>query len=325
MSNKIEVSIAGSTGYTAGELLRILIFHPSVAKINALSSSQVGTPIADVHRDLVGDTELCFTDSVGEPDVLFLALGHGLSKEFLDKNPLPERCRVIDLGNDFRLEPHYAGRDFQYGLVDSFRSEVAAAHNIANPGCFATAIETALAPMAKAKLLSEDIHITALTGSTGAGKNPSATTHFSYRTDNVSIYKNFTHQHLGEIALHLGVLMGADVPQINFVPIRGDFARGIFASIYTKYDGVLDEAYELFESYYASSPFVHLSQKAVSMKEVVNTNKCLLHLEYHNGYLHITSVIDNLVKGAAGQAVECMNLMLGFGQRAGLSLKANAF
>ncbi len=325
MSNLIEVTVAGGTGYTAGELLRILINHPNVGKINVLTTSSAGVAVSDVHRDLFGDTDLCFTEDMGTPDVLFLCLGHGISKSFMDSHSVSDKCKVIDLGNDFRLEGSYAGRDYIYGLVDSYREAVVAAKNIANPGCFATAIQTAIAPLAKARLLRSDIHVTALTGSTGAGKSPSETTHFSYRTDNISIYKNFSHQHLGEISKSMSALMGSQIPQINFVPLRGDFARGIFASLYTEWSGDAEQAVELFKSYYADSAFVHVSDKSISLKEVVNSNKTLLHVEVHQGYIHIASIIDNLIKGASGQAVECMNLMMGYDQKAGLRLKSTAF
>ena len=335
MTKKINVTIAGGTGYTAGELLRILINHPYVGELTVLSSTSVGEEISSVHRDLFGDTNIKYTDNAGTPDILFLCLGHGLSKEFLDKTPLPSSCKVIDLGNDFRLEPNYKEREFIYGLTDTFKDKVLTANNIANPGCFATAIQSAIAPLAKAKALKESVHITAITGSTGAGKKPSETGHFSYRDNNISIYKNFTHQHIGEIKRTLTELQGCEAPEINFVPMRGDFPRGIFASIYTKWSGItkadgtigtsLEDAIEYFTNYYKESPFVHVSEKGISLKEVVNTNKVLLHIELHNGYIHIASIIDNLVKGASGQAVENMNLIMGYEQTTGLRLKASAF
>ncbi len=230
---KIKAAIAGGTGYTAGELLRILVYHPNVEITSVLSTTSVGQKISDVHRDLFGDTDLCFTDKVGEPDVVFLCLGHGLSKEFIDNTPLPDSCKIIDLGNDFRLEPQYKGREFIYGLTDTFKDKILKANNIANPGCFATAIQTAIAPLAKADAIVDDVHVTAITGSTGAGKKPGEKSHFSYRNNNLSIYKNFTHQHLGEIGRTLKELQGKE-SKINFIPMRGDFARGIFASIHTK-------------------------------------------------------------------------------------------
>ncbi len=333
----IKVSIAGATGYTGGELIRLLLNHPAVEIESLISTTSVGQSVSDVHRDLIGETDLKFTDKVGSPNVVFLCLGHGLSREFLDTTPLPEGCKIVDLGNDFRLEPEYKGKTFIYGLTDSFKSEILGADYIANPGCFATAIQTAITPLAKAGILDSEVHVTAITGSTGAGKKPGETTHFSYRDNNLSIYKNFTHQHLGEIKRTLGRLLGAgkEVPEVNFVPMRGDFPRGIFASVYTKWNGYLspdgvlknslEDAVELYNQYYKESPFVFVSEKGVSLKEVVNTNKILLHIELHNGYIHISSIIDNLVKGASGQAVENMNLIFGLEQTMGLKLKPSAF
>ena len=331
----IKVAIAGATGYTAGELIRILLNHPQVEIESVLSTTSVGQSVCDIHRDLIGETDLKFTDKPVNPDVVFLCLGHGLSREFLDNTPLPEHCKIIDLGNDFRLDPNYKGKEFIYGLTDTFKEEILKAEYIANPGCFATAIQTALTPLAKAGILESEVHVTALTGSTGAGKKPGETTHFSYRDNNLSIYKLFTHQHLGEIKRTLSTLLGHEAPQINFVPMRGDFTRGIFASIYTKWNGYkgadgslkqeLEDAVELYNEYYKESPFVFISSKGVSLKEVVNTNKILLHIELHQGYIHISSVIDNLVKGASGQAVENMNLIFGLEQTMGLKLKPSAF
>ncbi len=331
----IKVAIAGATGYTAGELIRILLNHPQVEIESVLSTTSAGQSVCDIHRDLIGETDLKFTDKPVNPDVVFLCLGHGLSREFLDNTPLPEHCKIIDLGNDFRLDPDYKGKEFIYGLTDTFKEEILKAEYIANPGCFATAIQTALTPLAKAGILESEVHVTALTGSTGAGKKPGETTHFSYRDNNLSIYKLFTHQHLGEIKRTLSTLLGHEAPQINFVPMRGDFTRGIFASVYTKWNGYkgadgslkqeLEDAVELYNEYYKESPFVFISNKGVSLKEVVNTNKILLHIELHQGYIHISSVIDNLVKGASGQAVENMNLIFGLEQTMGLKLKPSAF
>lgn len=331
----IKVAIAGGTGYTAGELLRILLYHPFVEIISVMSTTSVGEPISSAHRDLLGETNLTFSDTPGTPDVVFLCLGHGLSKEFLVTYPLPDTCKIIDLGNDFRLEPEYKGRKFIYGLTDTFKEQILSAGNIANPGCFATAIQSAVAPLAKAGVLADEVHITAVTGSTGAGKKPSETGHFSYRDNNLSIYKLFNHQHIGEIKRTLSELTGKAAPQINFVPLRGDFTRGIFASVYTKWNGVpkpdgtlgyeLQDATAYFKEYYKNAPFVHISDTNVSLKEVVNTNKVLLHIELHQGYIHIACVIDNLVKGASGQAVENMNLLFGLEQTTGLRLKPSAF
>lgn len=329
----IKVAVVGGTGYTAGELLRILINHPEVDVVSVLSSSSVGAYISSVHRDLLGETSLKFSDSKelselhAEIDVVFLCLGHGLSKKFLDDCKLSKRCKIVDLGNDFRLENRYNNMEFVYGLSEFFKQEVRKSNYIANPGCFATAILLGLSPLALKGALTDDIHVHAITGSTGAGKSPSESTHFSYRSSNISVYKPFTHQHLGEIEKNLSILMESKIPTINFVPMRGDFARGIFASIYTKCsdDSVLEGMKEYYQQVYKDSPFVFISDESVSLKEVVNTNKALIHIEKHNGYWHITSVIDNLLKGASGQAVQNMNLMFGLDESCGLHLKGSAF
>ena len=335
--SKIRVAIAGGTGYTGGELFRILLNHPNVEIVAATTTSSEGTPVASVHRDLIGETDLCFGTELNDPDVIFLCLGHGISRQFVNSHDIKPECRIIDLGNDFRLDGDYAGRHFVYGLCESAREEVAKAHDVANPGCFATAIQLATLPLAAAGLIQNEIHVTALTGSTGAGKKPGETTHFSYRSDNISIYKLFSHQHLAEIKQNLARVFKYDLnesprsegwnPAVNFVPMRGDFARGIFASVYTRaVEGMSQEDYQkLFEEYYAASPFVFHSKEGISMKEVVNTNKGLVHVELHDGYVHIASVIDNLVKGAAGQAVQNMNLMFGLPEDTGLRLKPSAF
>ena len=326
--NKIKVAIAGGTGYTGGELFRILLNHPHVEIVAATTTSSEGTPVSSVHRDLIGETDLCFGKELGDPDVVFLCLGHGISRQFVDTHDIKPSCRIIDLGNDFRLEGEYAGRKFVYGLCESAREEVKKAHDIANPGCFATAIQLAVLPLAAAGLIKDEIHVTAITGSTGAGKKPGETTHFSYRSDNISIYKLFTHQHLAEIKQNLArVGYPSEEPKVNFVPLRGDFTRGIFASVYTRAaEGTsLEEYRKLYEDYYAESPFVFHSNEGISMKEVVNTNKGLVHVELHDGYVHIASCIDNLVKGAAGQAVQNMNLMFGLEEDCGLRLKPSAF
>ena len=325
--SKIRVAIAGGTGYTGGELFRILLNHPNVEIVAATTTSSEGTPVASVHRDLIGETDLCFGTELNDPDVIFLCLGHGISRQFVDSHDIKPECRIIDLGNDFRLDGDYAGRHFVYGLCESAREEVAKAHDVANPGCFATAIQLATLPLAAAGLIQDEIHVTALTGSTGAGKKPGETTHFSYRSDNISIYKLFSHQHLAEIRQNLARVSEKQNPVVNFVPMRGDFARGIFASVYTRaVEGMSQEDYQkLFEEYYAASPFVFHSKEGISMKEVVNTNKGLVHVELHDGYVHIASVIDNLVKCAAGQAVQNMNLMFGLPEDTGLRLKPSAF
>jgi len=326
--NKIRVAIAGGTGYTGGELFRILLNHPYVEIVAATTTSSEGTPVTTVHRDLIGETDLCFSTGLNDPDVIFLCLGHGISRQFVDTHEIKPSCRIIDLGNDFRLDGDYAGRHFVYGLCESAREQVRSAHDVANPGCFATAIQLATLPLASAGLIKDETHVTAITGSTGAGKKPGETTHFSYRSDNISIYKLFTHQHLAEIRQNLVRVSGSsESPVVNFVPLRGDFARGIFASVYTRAaEGMTVEDYrKLYEDYYADSPFVFHSAEGISMKEVVNTNKGLVHVELHDGYVHIASCIDNLVKGAAGQAVQNMNLMFGLPEDTGLRLKPSAF
>ena len=322
----IRAAIAGGTGYTGGELFRILLGHPDVQIVAATTTSSDGVPVTSVHRDLVGETDLCFGTELNNPDVIFLCLGHGISRQFIDTHDISRDCRIIDLGNDFRLDEDYAGRHFVYGLCESARDEIVKAHDIANPGCFATAIQLALLPLASGGLINDEVHVSAITGSTGAGKKPGETTHFSYRDNNISIYKLFTHQHLGEIRMNLGSIAGKE-PVVNFVPFRGDFTRGIFASVYTRAtEGISETDYrQLFEEYYAASPFVFHSDEGISLKEVVNTNKALLHLELHNGYVHISSAIDNLVKGAAGQAVQNMNIMFGLPETTGLRLKPSAF
>ena len=322
----IRAAIAGGTGYTGGELFRILLGHPEVQIVAATTTSSDGVPVTSVHRDLVGETDLCFGTDLNNPDVIFLCLGHGISRQFIDTHDISRDCRIIDLGNDFRLDGDYAGRHFVYGLCESARDEIVKAHDIANPGCFATAIQLALLPLASGGLINDEVHVSAITGSTGAGKKPGETTHFSYRDNNISIYKLFTHQHLGEIRMNLGSIAGKE-PVVNFVPFRGDFTRGIFASVYTRAaEGISETDYrQLFEEYYAASSFVFHSDEGISLKEVVNTNKALLHLELHNGYVHISSAIDNLVKGAAGQAVQNMNIMFGLPETTGLRLKPSAF
>ena len=325
---KVRVAIAGGTGYTGGELFRILLNHPNVEVVAATTTSSEGVRVDSVHRDLIGETDLCFGYELNDPDVIFLCLGHGISRQFVDTHDIKPSCRIIDLGNDFRLDGDYAGRHFVYGLCESAREQVRAAHDVANPGCFATAIQLATLPLAAAGLIHDEVHVTAITGSTGAGKKPGETTHFSYRSDNISIYKLFSHQHLAEIKQNLLRVNGkSDGYVVNFVPLRGDFTRGIFASVYTKaVEGMSQEDYrKLYEEYYAASSFVFHSDEGISMKEVVNTNKGLVHVELHDGYVHIASCIDNLVKGAAGQAVQNMNLMFGLPEDTGLRLKPSAF
>ncbi|GLB52349.1 N-acetyl-gamma-glutamyl-phosphate reductase [Neptunitalea chrysea] len=324
----IQVGIAGSAGYTAGELIRILLNHPK-AEINfAYSTSNAGNLVSSIHQDLEGETNLTFTDKVNpNVNIVFLCLGHGNSKKFLEANTFAAHTKVLDLSNDFRLEKDasFNGRDFVYGLPEFQKQEIINAHNIANPGCFATAIQLALLPLANEKLLQNDVHIHAVTGSTGAGQSLSETSHFTWRNNNFSYYKPFTHQHLGEISETLVSLQGAFSEELNFMPYRGDFTRGIFVTAYTKYEGSLEEAKELFKTFYKDAVFTTVSDTPLHLKQVVNTNKCLLHVHKHENKILITSCIDNLLKGASGQAVHNMNLMFGLEETTGLHLKASYF
>lgn len=311
-----KIGIVGAAGYTGGELLRILVNHPDVHLTCILSNSQAGKLISDVHTDLLGSTHLRFVKDLTPVDVLFLCSGHGESKKFLAANDIPWHTKIIDLSTDFRDE----SEGFVYGLAEFQKEKIKSATKIANPGCFATSIELALLPLANAGLITEDVHVSAITGSTGAGQSLSPTSHFSWRNNNVSVYKSFTHQHLAEIKKTLGTKKG-----IHFIPYRGNFSRGIMANVYTPYSGTQEQAEKLYEDFYANSPFVFLSPEAVDVKQVVNTNKCFLHLQVHEGQILISSVIDNLIKGASGQAVQNMNLMLGWSEDAGLKLKAIGF
>lgn len=327
--HKIKAGIVGGAGYTGGELLRILINHPNVDIHFVHSNSNAGNLISDVHTDLTGETSLAFTDTLSQDiDVLFLCVGHGDAKKFLDKNTIDERIKVIDLSQDFRLTANAAHRNggFVYGLPELQKEKIRSAQNIANPGCFATCIQLALLPLAKSGNLRNEVHISATTGSTGAGQSLSPTSHFSWRNNNSSIYKPFAHQHLNEITESLnqaGSTLLKD--NITFIPYRGDFTRGIIASLYTECDLSLEEARQLFSDYYQDHPFTHVLKKNIDLKQVVNTNKCFLYLEKHGNKLLIVSIIDNLLKGASGQAVQNMNLLFGFEEQAGLRLKATAF
>ncbi len=324
----IKAGIIGGAGYTGGEMLRILVNHPQVEIAFVNSSSNAGNLISDVHTDLFGDTNLKFTDQILQDiDVLFLCVGHGDAKKFLEANPINEKVKIIDLSQDFRLAQNsqLATRNFVYGLPELNKEKIQSAQNIANPGCFATCIQMGLLPLASKGLLQSEVHINATTGSTGAGQSLSKTSHFSWRNNNLSIYKAFEHQHLGEIGESLAQLQGEVKEALNFVPQRGDFTRGILAAMYIESDLTEEAAYELYESYYASHPFTHVSRKNIDLKQVVNTNKCLIHLEKHGNKLFIISIIDNLLKGASGQAVQNMNLMFGLEETAGLKLKAIGF
>lgn len=317
----IKAGIIGGGGYTAGELIRILHYHPEVELAFVHSKSQAGNPVHSIHTDLLGEVSLDFTDTVDfGVDVIFLCMGHGQSRIFLEAHEIPEELVVIDLSTDYRLDP-----SFVYGLPELNREDIQASRRIANCGCFATAIQLGLLPLAKAGLLQNEVHVTAITGSTGAGQSPGATTHFSWRNNNISVYKAFQHQHLAEIVRSLTQLQPGFDHNVNFIPVRGDFARGIFASMYT--DCALSEAelYDLYEQYYAEAPFTIVSRQNPNVKQVVNTNKGIVHVEKHNGKAFIISMIDNLLKGASGQAVENMNLVFGFPQTTGLQLKASVF
>ncbi len=321
------VGIIGGSGYTGGELIRLVINHPGLTLDFVYSTTRPGTPISDTHQDLLGTLDLNFTDKINpEIDVLFLCLGHGNSSAFLEKHSFSDSTIIIDLSNDFRLnaDAHFGGREFVYGLPEINKEAIEKANAIANPGCFATAIQLALLPLAKAEKLSETVHVNATTGSTGAGVSLSPTTHFTWRNNNLSWYKPFTHQHLGEIGESLFQLQGSNT-EILFLPQRGDFTRGIFASAYTKFNGTLDNAYALYSDFYKDSPFTQVSKKEVNLKLVVNTNQCFLHLHKHQDQLLVTAVIDNLIKGASGQAIQNLNLIMGWEENLGLQLKANIF
>jgi N-acetyl-gamma-glutamyl-phosphate reductase len=324
----IRIGIAGGAGYTGGELLRILINHPHAEICWIHSNSNAGKPISDVHADLFGDTDLKFTDSISQDiDVLFLCVGHGDAKKFLDSHEIEGGIKIIDLSQDFRLSPNatHGSRSFVYGLPELNRDAIKMAHNIANPGCFATGIQIGLLPLASAGLLNSEVHINATTGSTGAGQSLSPTSHFSWRNNNLSVYKAFEHQHLNEIVQSLNQLQNNFGQTLNFIPQRGDFTRGIMTAMYTESELTLEEAYSLYDNYYKDHPFTHISMRNIDLKQVVNTNKALIHLEKHGSKLFIISIIDNLLKGASGHAVQNMNLMFGLGETVGLRLKAVAF
>ncbi len=330
---KIKAGIVGGAGYTGGEMLRLLLNHPHVDIAFISSNSQAGKPVHDVHRDLLGDTELTFSEGLGTgADVLFLCVGHGEAKRFVEANDIPQDVKVIDLSQDFRWNEGTtanavtaAGRTFIYGLPELQRECIQEAQNIANPGCFATAIQLALLPLAAENLLTDEVHVSGITGSTGAGQSLSATSHYSWRSSNISNYKVLNHQHLREIGRTLQGMQEAEIPAINFVPYRGPFTRGILCTSYLRSNLSQEEAVAMYKAYYVSHPFVTVSATTPDLKQVVNTNKCLLYIEKQGDKLVVTSMIDNLVKGASGQAVQNMNLLFGFDEQAGLRLKASAF
>ncbi len=319
----INIGIIGGAGYTGGELLRILINHPNAHIQFVNSQSQGGKFVYETHKDLLGETALKFTKELDfvDTDVIFLCSGHGQSVKFLDENPVPETIKIIDLSTDFRDESN----GFVYGLPELQRDKITEATKIANPGCFATCIQLGILPLADAGLLTDDIHVSAITGSTGAGPALSSTTHFSWRNNNMSVYKAFTHQHLTEITQSLKSLQNNFDSAINFIPYRGNFPRGIIANSYTKFSGTLAEAVVMYESFYLNHPFTHVTTSEIELKQVVNTNKCLIQLQKHGDNLLITTIIDNLVKGASGHAVQNMNLAFGLEETAGLKLKTVGF
>lgn len=324
----INIGIIGGSGYTAGELLRLLIHHPNAVIDFVFSTTNAGQPIASVHQDLLGDTALNFTDTINpEVNLVFLCLGHGKSKAFLAQHPFASHTRIIDLSNDFRLinEAVFQDTPFVYGLPELNKNTIATAKYIANPGCFATAIQLALFPLAAQKELQHPIHINATTGSTGAGVQPSASSHHPWRTGNMSHYKAFEHQHLDEIGQSLEQLQGNPATELLFIPNRGDFTRGIFATLYTKTDQSLEAITEAYQEFYSTQPFVTVTNAAINLKQVVQTNKCVISIEKKGAYVLFTSVIDNLLKGASGQAVQNMNLMFGLEETTGLRLKPAGF
>ncbi len=327
MKKRIKVGIIGGAGYTGGELIRLLVNHASVDLIFVHSKSNAGKHLHTVHQDLMHETDIQFSEVTNDDvDVLFLCTGHGDSKKFLEENDVPKHVKIISLSQDFRLKANanFKNRKFIYGLPEVNRRIIKTAGNIANPGCFATAIELGLLPLAKMKLLG-DVYTTGITGSTGAGQSMSVTSHFSWRENNVQAYKTLTHQHLGEIEQTLNSLSGDRSSSIHFVPWRGDFTRGIFITSQIKCKEALPEMFRAFEKFYDAHPFVKISREPIFLKQVVNTNNCFINLEKTGSILVVHSVIDNLLKGASGQAVQNMNLMFGLDEATGLKLKANYF
>ncbi|MDB2384863.1 N-acetyl-gamma-glutamyl-phosphate reductase [Polaribacter sp.] len=325
---KLQAGIIGGAGYTAGELIRLLLNHPQAEIDFIFSTSNAGNKVYKIHQDLLGATELSFTDTINPNiDVLFLCLGHGNSTAFLQKNEFSKSTKIIDLSNDFRLKEDetLGDKTFVYGLPELQKETIKSAQYLANPGCFATALQLAILPLAAKKVLQDDVHINAVTGATGAGTSLSKTTHFTWRDNNFSHYKAFNHQHLGEINQTIQQLQTDCKSEVYFMPNRGNFSRGIFATVYTTFHGTLEEGIAIYKTYYKDAKFTFVSDEAVHMKQVVNTNKCIIGVEKHGNKLLITSVIDNLLKGASGQAIQNMNIMYGFEESLGLNLKANYF
>ena len=321
------VGIIGGSGYTGGELLRLVLQHPNLVLEFVYSTTRPKTPLSDTHQDLLGTTTLNFTDQINlDVDIVFLCLGHGNSSLFIEQYEFSKETVIIDLSNDFRLsaDRNFRDRTFVYGLPELQKNEIKNAKSIANPGCFATAIQLALLPLADSKKLKNTVHINATTGSTGAGVGLSSTSHFTWRNNNLSWYKPFTHQHLGEIRESLNTVQGDDT-EVIFLPQRGDFTRGIFATAYTSFDGSIEDALSLYTNYFNEHPFTHISTQEIALKQVINSNNCFIHLHLHQGILLITSVIDNLIKGASGQALQNLNLIMGWEERLGLELKTNIF
>ena len=321
----IKVGIIGGAGYTAGELIRILLGHPDAEIVFVNSTSNAGNKLSAVHEGLIGETDMTFTDQLplDAIDVLFFCTAHGDTRKFMEANTLPEGLKVIDLSMDYRLEAE--DNPFIYGLPELNRRAICKSQYVANPGCFATAIQLALLPLARNLMLNDDIYVNAITGSTGAGVKPGATTHFSWRNNNISIYKPFTHQHLPEIIQSIKHLQSSFDSDINFIPYRGDFTRGIFATVIVKNAVDIEELYRIYREYYEADSFVHVVEEQIDLKQVVNTNKCLLHLEKHGDKLLIVSCIDNLLKGASGTAVHNMNLLFNLKETTGLILKSSGF
>jgi len=324
---KVSIGIIGGAGYTGGELLRVLLRHPNATISFVHSSSNAGELVNKVHTDLLGDTDLIFTKEINSSvDVLFLCVGHGDAQKFLATNEIASSVKIIDLSQDFRLNSSASigDRKFVYGLPELQRDAIRSAHHIANPGCFATAIQLGLLPLASKNLLKE-VYTTGITGSTGAGQGLSSTSHFSWRANNIGAYKTLNHQHIHEIHQSLGLLQGNQAAEVHFVPWRGDFTRGIFVTSVISSDMSMDALYELYTDFYKDHPFTHVSTNAIDLKQVVNTNKCFIHIEKQGNKIAIHSVIDNLLKGAVGQAVQNMNLIFGLDETTGLHIKANYF
>lgn len=320
----VRVGILGAAGYTGGELIRVLLNHPEAEIVFANSESNAGNPVSAVHEGLLGDTDLCFTSEMPweQVDVVFFCFGHGKSRAFLQEHDIPANVRIIDLAQDFRIAGEH---DYVYGLPETHRELTKGAMHLANPGCFATCIQLALVPALKAGLISGDIHVNGITGSTGAGQKPSATTHYSWRNDNISVYKTFNHQHLLEINQTVQELCPGYDGRVLFIPQRGCFARGIYVTAYAKCDATLEQVQKVYAETYADAAFTHFVFSSPDMKQVVNTNKAVVYVEKYEDQLLVISCIDNLLKGAVGQAVQNMNIMFGLDEKAGLNLKASAF